>query len=77
VGYFTEEQIKQKIETISSAIDIVLSGGKSYRLNDTQGDVQVTRESLPNLQNALNYWVSKYNEIADSNSGIISLGSSR
>jgi len=75
VSYFTEAAITAKITAISDAMDIVLSGGKSYRLNDTQGDVQVSRESLTNLQIALDYWLNKYSEIENSGNEIVSLRS--
>ena len=58
-------------------MDVVLTGGKMYRLNDTQGDVMVTRESLKNLQEALNFWEAKLNEISNEGSEIISLESNR
>ena len=77
VSYFSEAEITAKIISISDAMDVVLSGGKQYRLNDTQGDVMVTRESLKNLQDALDYWESKFNEIANSGAEIISLESTR
>ena len=77
VGYFSEAEITAKITAISDAMDVVLSGGKSYRLNDTQGDVMVTRESLEILQKALDYWESKYNALANEGSEIISLRSNR
>lgn len=76
MAYFTQEQIVSKITAISSAIDTVLSGGKTYRLNDGMGDVQVTRESLANLQNALDYWESKYDDL-DGNADIISMSVGR
>jgi hypothetical protein len=76
VGYFTQTQIEAKITEISSAIDVVTSGGRTYRLNDGMGDVQVTRETLTNLHNALDYWLAKYDEIGG-DSGIISIKVSR
>jgi len=63
VSIFTEAEIRQKITNISKAIDIVLSGGKSYSLNDGQGSQQVTRSSLAELQTALNYWKDELEEI--------------
>ena len=75
VGYFSSAEITAKIIAISAAMDVVLSGGKQYRLNDTQGDVMVTRESLKNLQDALDYWEAKLNEISNSGAEIISLES--
>jgi len=77
VGYFTEAAITAKIISISDAMDVVLSGGKQYRLNDTQGDVMVTRESLTNLQTALDYWEAKYNELSNAGAEIVSLESNR
>ena len=77
VSNFSLEQIQSKITKILDAMDIVLTGGKQYRLNDTQGDVMVTRESLANLQTALDFWEAKLNEISNEGSGIISLESNR
>lgn len=75
-GYFTQAQIETKIQSISAAIETVVAGGRSYRLNDGMGDVQVTRESLSNLQNALDYWLDKYEEL-DTSADIISIRSCR
>ena len=77
VGYFTGAAITAKIIAISAAMDVVLSGGKMYRLNDTQGDVMVTRESLKNLQDALDYWEAKLNDIQNAGAEIVSLESIR
>ena len=77
VGYFDEAAITAKIIAISDAMDVVLSGGKSYRLNDTQGDVMVTRESLKNLQDALDYWEAKLTVLQNAGAEIISLESTR
>ena len=76
VGYYTAAQIAAKITAIESAYETVLSGGRSYRLNDSHGDIQVTRETLPNLQSQLDYWLSKYDEL-DQGSGIVSFEVSR
>lgn len=75
VSNFSLEIIQSKITKILDAMDVVLTGGKMYRLNDTQGDVMVTRESLKNLQDALDFWEAKLNEINNSGSEIISLES--
>ncbi len=77
VGYFSEAAITAKIIAISDAMDVVLSGGKQYRLNDTQGDVMVTRESLKNLNDSLDYWEAKLSEIQNAGAEIVSLESSR
>ena len=77
VSTLTLVQIQAKITKILDAMDVVLTGGKQYRLNDTQGDVMVTRESLANLQNALDYWEAKASEIENAGSEIISLESTR
>ena len=77
VGYFSEADISAKITAISDAMDVVLSGGKQYRLNDTQGDVMVTRESLKNLQTALDYWEAKLTELQNAGAEIISIESNR
>lgn len=74
---FTTAQIESKITAISDAIDIVLTGGKSYRLNDTQGDVQVSRSSLKELQNALDYWQGKLTELENTGSDIVAIWSGR
>ncbi|MDC7125766.1 MAG: hypothetical protein PQJ46_09370 [Spirochaetales bacterium] len=76
MAYFKAEDIKSKITAIENAIDTVLTGGKSYRLNDGQGDIQVTRESLSSLQSALDYWIEKYNEL-DTSADIVSIRSYR
>ena len=72
MGYLTESQITAKIDIIMSAIDVVVGGGKSYRLNDGQGDIQVTRESLTILQKSLDYWVAKHDSLT-AGSGILSM----
>ena len=77
VSNLTIEQIQSKITKILDAMDVVLDGGKMYRLNDTQGDVMVTRESLANLQNALDYWEAKLNTLQNAGSEIIGLESTR
>lgn len=73
VGYFSKTEISNRISKITDAIDIVLSGGKSYRLNDSQGDIQVTRESLPSLRDMLDYWLTKYDEADDDSGSIVSV----
>lgn len=77
VSTITLVQIQTKITKILDAMDVVLDGGKTYRLNDTQGDVMVTRESLTNLQTALDYWEAKCNEISNAGAEIVSLESTR
>ena len=74
---FTTAQIESKITKISDAIDVVLTGGKSYRLNDTQGDVQVSRSSLKELNESLDYWTGKQTELENTGSGIVSIWSHR
>ena len=74
---FTTAQIESKITKISDAIDVVLTGGKSYRLNDTQGDIQVSRSSLKELNEALDYWTGKQTELENAGSDIVSIWSGR
>ena len=74
---FTTAQIESKITKISDAIDVVLTGGKSYRLNDTQGDIQVSRSSLSELNTALDYWTGKQTELENEGSDIVSIWSGR
>ena len=76
-GYFSLEQIETKITAISNAIDVVMSGGRSYRLNDGQGEMQVTRDTLTNLHTALDYWLEMYNRLSDTSSNIVSIRSTR
>ena len=74
---FTTAQIESKITKISDAIDVVLTGGKSYRLTDTQGDVQVSRSSLKELNESLDYWQGKLTELENEGSDIVSIWSGR
>jgi len=74
VGLYSRADIIAKIVAAETAISTVLAGGKSYRLNDGQGDIQVTRESLSTLEAYRKYWESRLSELemeAD-NSGIVS-----
>ena len=73
----TQNQIQLKISNIMTAIDVVLSGGKSYSLNDGQGSQQVTRSSLSELQNALNYWTQLYEDEYGERPLAVSLGRGR
>jgi hypothetical protein len=74
LSYYSRSDIISKIQDYETAISTVLSGGKSYRLNDGQGDIQVTRESLTTLENHRKYWESRLNdlEMEADNSGIVS-----
>lgn len=74
---FTTAQIESKITKISDAIDVVLTGGKSYRLNDTQGDVMVSRSSLSELNTALDYWEGRLSDLENEGAGIVSIRSQR
>jgi hypothetical protein len=60
----TAAEIQTKLNNISAAIDIVLSGGKSYSLNDGQGVMSVTRSSLKELNSAYDFWNSKLSELS-------------
>ncbi|MDC7218634.1 MAG: hypothetical protein PQJ59_01765 [Spirochaetales bacterium] len=73
----TQEIIQNKISAILSAIDTVLAGGKSYSLNDGQGSQQVTRSSLSELQNSLNYWTQLYEDEYGEQPFAVSLGGGR
>ncbi len=55
----TAEQIQIIIDNHVTAINTVLTGGKSYTLNDGQGIMQVTRETLNKLNESLDFWNNK------------------
>ena len=73
VGLYTKADIEAKITAIEAAINVVLSGGKSYRLNDTQGDIQVTRSSLKELEESRRYWEARWDELDEDRGQIISV----
>ncbi len=70
MAYLSDTEIKSKLDAISTAIDTVLSGGKSYRLNDSQGDIQVTRSSLKELRDMYSFYEAMLYEDVD---GIVSI----
>jgi len=72
LAHYTVAEIEAKITAIETAIDNVLSGGRSYRLNDSMGDVQVTRESLSALEASRRYWEERLEEL-QSDAGIVSI----
>jgi hypothetical protein len=76
VSYYTVDEIKAKITEVEEAISKVLSGGRTYRLNDGMGDVQVTRETLANLKSYRNELIAEFNDLVD-DAGIVSIEVSR
>lgn len=76
VSYYTADELKSQIDAVQAAINTVISGGRSYRLNDGMGDVQVTRETLANLKSYRNELIAEYNDLVD-DAGIVSIEVSR
>jgi predicted RecB family nuclease len=72
VGLYTESEINAQLETLKTAINVVITGGKTYRLNDSQGDIQVTRSSLDELRKQYDFYASILDELSG-DSGIISV----
>jgi hypothetical protein len=72
VSYYTADELKSQIDAVQAAINTVISGGRSYRLNDGMGDVQVTRETLANLKSYRNELIAEYNDLVD-DAGIVSI----
>jgi len=60
----TAEQIQTIIDNHITAINTVLTGGKSYTLNDGQGIMQVTRETLNKLNQSLDFWNNKQSDLS-------------
>lgn len=56
------EDIRQRIVNICNCIDEIILYGRSYSMDTGHGRQQVTRENLPSLQNALEYWEMKLQE---------------
>jgi hypothetical protein len=76
VSYYTADELKSQIDAVQAAINTVISGGRSYRLNDGMGDVQVTRETLANLKSYRNELIAEYNDLVG-DAGIVSIEVSR
>lgn len=76
MSVFTETEIKQHISEITSAMTIVRSGGKSYNLNDGQGSQQVTRSTLKELRDDLEYWRAELEDLTGSGN-VVALGGGR
>jgi hypothetical protein len=76
VSYYTAAELKSQIDAVQAAINTVISGGRSYRLNDGMGDVQVTRETLANLKSYRNELIAEFNDLVD-DAGIVSIEVSR
>jgi hypothetical protein len=72
VSYYTADELKSQIDAVQAAINTVIAGGRSYRLNDGMGDVQVTRETLANLKSYRNELIAEYNDLVD-DAGIVSI----
>ncbi|WP_143305510.1 hypothetical protein [Marispirochaeta aestuarii] len=71
---YTRDELIEQIKSVDSAINAVISGGKTYRLNDGMGDVQVTRESLPNLKTYRDHLAERLNDLDYENTaGIVSI----
>lgn len=62
MGYLTVTQITDKLDSILAAQDVIISGGKSYKLSDGQGEISVTRDSLDVLQKMFDWWEARYEE---------------
>jgi hypothetical protein len=72
MGYFTRDQIVQKINSISAAIDAVMDG-QTYSIDTGQGRMSVTKASLSGLREQLDYWDNKLDELDSPGSGIVSV----
>ncbi len=70
---FTRSEILETLADLKTAIKVVVTGGKSYTLNDGMGTQQVTRSSLRELQSAIDYWTSELREL-DGTGNILSVG---
>jgi hypothetical protein len=55
MGYFTEDQIKAKLNTYSDMLDAI-AAGQSYSFNDGHGTMFVSRASLPSIEKSIQLW---------------------
>lgn len=72
-GYFTESQIKAKLDELYEAQTTVVVHGQSYTVNDGQGNITVTRANPSVLENLIKIWEGRLAEVTDNSGPFVSL----
>ena len=62
-------EIKTRITAIETAIDAILLGAQSYKLDTGQSSQTVTRAELPGLRKMLQRWEGLYDNAVSEESG--------
>ncbi len=75
MGYFTQEQIEEKLNLYSDMLDAI-AAGQSYSFNDGHGVMFVSRASLSSIEQSLQLWERRYDALNGSGS-IVSWRSTR
>ena len=55
----TATEIQALLDSLTAAMLVVTTGGKSYSLNDGQGIMTVTRSTLKELNTSYDFWNNK------------------
>ena len=63
MGYFTEEQIKAKLDLFSDMLDAI-AAGQSYSFNDGHGTMFVSRASLSSIEKSIQLWERKLADLS-------------
>ncbi len=63
MGYFTEAQIKEKLDLYSDMLDAI-AAGQSYSFNDGHGTMFVSRASLSSIEKSIQLWERRLEELS-------------
>ena len=63
MGYFTEVQIKAKLDLYSDMLDAI-AAGQAYSFNDGHGTMFVTRASLATVEKSIQLWERKLADLS-------------
>jgi len=59
----TATEIQALLDSLTAAMLVVTTGGKSYSLNDGQGIMTVTRSTLKELNTSYDFWANKLSDL--------------
>ena len=67
MGYFTEEQIKAKLDLYSDMLDAI-AAGQSYSFNDGHGVMFVSRASMSTIEKSIQLWERRLEDLSGTGS---------
>ena len=62
MGYFTQEQIEEKLNLYSDMLDAI-AAGQSYSFNDGHGTMFVQRVSMSSIEKSIQLWERRYDDL--------------